>query len=135
MYGSTKHPAQLCGGFGQFFFLLSVLVSLKKKKKKKSLLGLIKRVGVFLALCGVCACALMQVLLLPIGRGFTGQCLDIGAWDLASAIGGRVPEAVVTFEPREEALGAWQEVKGEAMSVNEALYGGAIEGPVRLDGS
>ena len=91
--------------------------------------------GVFLALCGVCACALMQVLLLPIGRGFTGQCLDIGAWDLASAIGGRVPEAVVTFELREEALGAWQEVKGEAMSVNEALYGGAIEGPVRLDGS
>ena len=40
-----------------------------------------------------------------------------------------IPEAVVTFEPREEALGAWQEVKGEAMSVNEALYGGAIEGP------
>ena len=35
LYGSTKHPAQLCGGFGQFFFLLSVLVSLKKKKKKK----------------------------------------------------------------------------------------------------
>ena len=98
----------------------------KKKKKKKSLLGLIKHVGVFLALCGVCACALMQVLLLPIGRGFTGQCLDIGAWDLASAIGGRVPEAVVTFEPREEALGAWQEVKGEAMSVNEALYGGSL---------
>ena len=53
----------------------------------------------------------------------------------ASAIGGRVPEAVVTFEPREEALGAWQEVKGEAMSVNEALYAGAIEGTVRLDGS
>ena len=41
----------------------------------------------------------------------------------------------MTFEPREVALGAWQEVKGEAMSVNEALYGGAIEGPVRLDGS
>ena len=48
---------------------------------------------------------------------------------------GRVPDAVVTFEPVQEALGAWQEVKGEAMSVNEALYGGAIEGPVRLDGS
>ena len=75
----------------------------------------------------------MQVLLLLIGRGFTGQCLDIGAWD--TAIGGRVPDAVVTFEPDQEALGAWQEVKGEAMSVNEALYGGAIEGPVRLDGS
>ena len=114
-----------------FFFCLvfwSPCYTKKKKKKKK----LIKHVGVFLALCGVCACALMQVLLLPIGRGFTGQCLDIGAW---AAIGGRVPEAVVTFEPREEALGAWQEVKGEAMSVNEALYGGAIEGPVRLDGS
>ena len=58
------------------FFLLSVLVALKKKKSQ---LSLIKHVGVFLALCGVCACALMQVLLLPIGRGFTGQCLDIGA--------------------------------------------------------
>ena len=80
-------------------------------------------------------CALMQVLLLPIGHGFTGQCLDIGVGDLAAAIGGRVPDAVVTFEPVQEALGAWQEVKGEAMSVNEALYGGAIEGPVRPDGS
>ena len=79
--------------------------------------------------------ALMQVLLLPIGRGFTGQCLDICAWDLAVAIGGRIPEAVATFEPSEEALRAWQEVKGEAMSVNEALYAGAIEGTVRLDGS
>ena len=86
--------------------------------------------GVFLALCGVCACALMQVLLLPIGRGFTGQCW---AWDLAAAIGGRVPDAVVTFAPGQEASGAWQVVKGEAMSVNEALYAGAIEGTVRLD--
>ena len=77
----------------------------------------------------------MQVLLLLIGRGFMGQCLDIGALDLALAIGGRIPEAVVTFEPREEALGAWQEVKGEAVSVNEALYAGVIEGTVRLEGS
>ena len=113
----------------------SLTINRNDLKKKKALFGLIKHVGVFLALCGVCACALMQVLLLPIGRGFTGQCLDIGAWDLASWIGGRVPEAVVTFEPREEALWAWQEVKGEAMSVNEALYAGAIEGTVRLDGS
>ena len=77
----------------------------------------------------------MQVLLLLIGCSFTDQCLDIGAWDLAAAIGGHVPDAVVTFEPCEEALGAWQEVKGEAMSVNEALYAGVIEGTVRLDGS
>ena len=41
----------------------------------------------------------------------------------------------MTFEPGEETLGAWQEVKGEAMSVNEAVYAGAIEGTVRLDGS
>ena len=54
---------------------------------------------------------------------------------MAAAIGGRVPDAVVTFEPREEALGAWKEVKSEAMSVNEALYAGVIEGTVRLDGS
>ena len=89
----------------------------------------------FQALCAVCACALMQVLLLSIGRGFTGQCLDIGALDSVAAIGGRVLDVVVTFEPREEDLGAWHDVKGEAMSVNEALYAGAIEGTVRLDGS
>ena len=52
--------------------------------------------GVFLALCGVCACALMQVLLLPIGRGFTGQCLDIGAGDSAAAIGAVVWPVRVT---------------------------------------
>ena len=45
-------------------------------------------------LCAVCACALIQVLLLPIGYGFTSQCFDIGAQDLAAAIGGRVPDAV-----------------------------------------
>ena len=61
-----------------------------------------------------------------------GPVLGYRRLSLASAIGGRVPEAVVTFE---EALGAWQEVKGEAMSVNEALYAGAIEGTVWLDGS
>ena len=41
----------------------------------------------------------------------------------------------MTFEPGEEDLGAWQEVKGEAMSVNEALYTGVIEGTIRLDES
>ena len=50
----------------------------------------------------VCTCALIQVLLLPIGRSFMGQCLDIGAYDLAAAIGGCVPDAIVTFEPRED---------------------------------
>ena len=58
-------------------------------------------------------------LLLPIGRGLKGQCFDIGACDLAAAIDGRVADAVVTFKPGQEALEAWQEVKGEA------LYAGA----------
>ena len=49
-------------------------------------------------------------------------------------MGGRVPDAVVTFESGQEDLGAWQAVKGEAMSVNEALYTGAIEVTMRLDG-
>ena len=57
--------------------------------------------------CVECVRVLMQVLLLPIGRGLTGQCLDIGAWDLAVAIGVLVTDAVVTFEPGHEALGAW----------------------------
>ena len=71
--------------------------------------------GVFLALCGVC-----------VNAGFVasdwawldGPVFGHRAWDLAMAIGGRVPDAVVTFEPGQEALGAWQEVKGEAMSVS-----------------
>ena len=90
--------------------------------------------GVFLALCGVCAFALMQVLLLLIGRGFTGQCLDIG---LGLGRGDRwvCPGCGGDLWTRPGGLGAWQEVKGEAMSVNEALYVGVIEGTVRLDGS
>ena len=91
--------------------------------------------GVFLALCGVCACALMQVFIASDWAWLHRPVLGHRGRGLAAAIGGRVPDAVVTFEPVQEALGAWQEVKGEAMSVNEALYGGAIEGPVRLDGS
>ena len=50
--------------------------------------------GSLQALCAVCACALMQVLLLPSGRGFTSHCLDIGAQDRAVAIGGHVLDAV-----------------------------------------
>ena len=33
----------------------------------------------------------------------------------------------MTFEPWQVRVGAWQEVKGEAMPVNEALYVGVIE--------
>ena len=31
-------------------------------------------------------------------------------------------------------MGAWQEVKGEAMAINEALYAGVIERTVGPDG-
>ena len=64
-------------------------VTINRNNLKKRL---IKHVGVFQTLCTVCVCALMQVLLLPIGCGFTSQCLDIGAQDQAAAIGGRVAD-------------------------------------------
>ena len=41
----------------------------------------------------------------------------------------------MTFESRQVAMGAWQEVKGEAMPVDEALYAGVIERTVRPDRS
>ena len=90
--------------------------------------------GVFLALCGVCACALMQVLLLPIGRGFTGQCLNIGAWDLASAIGGRVPETVMTFEPARRLWGRGRRSKVRSCQLMRHCMPVRLRG-VRLDGS
>ena len=68
----------------------------------------------------MCACALMLVFIASDWAWLHGPVLAPRTWP-AAAIGGRVPDAVVTFEPRREALGAWQEVKGEAMSVNEAL--------------
>ena len=41
----------------------------------------------------------------------------------------------MTFELWQVRVGAWQEVKGEAMPVNEALYTGVIERTVWPDGS
>ena len=38
------------------------------------------------------------------------------------------------FEPCKVAVGAWREVKGEAMSVNAALYAGVIKRTVRSNG-
>ena len=45
------------------------------------------------------------------------------------------PELGVTFAPRQGPLGAWHGVKGEAMSVNEAPYAGAIVRSVRPEGT
>ena len=70
LYGSTNASSSTVWWFSDHFFCLVC-----GPLEKKSLLGLIKHVGVFLALCGVCACALMQVLLLPIGHGFHGPVL------------------------------------------------------------
>ena len=48
----------------------------------------------------------------------------LGDWGLGLGRGDRCvyPGCGVTFEPCQVALGAWQEVKGEAMSVNEAPW-------------
>ena len=62
--------------------------------------------GVFQALCAVC----INVGFCCFRLGVASWARDIGAYDLAAAI------AVGTFEPRQEALGAWQGVRGEAMS-------------------
>ena len=51
------------------------------------------------------------------------------------ASGWACPGFGVTFEPWQVLVGAWQEVKGEAMPVNEALYVGVIERTVWPDGS
>ena len=45
------------------------------------------------------------------------------------------PEFGATFAPRQVPVGAWHEVKGEAMAVNEAPYAGAVEMPVRPEGA
>ena len=88
--------------------------------------------GTVYSVC-VRACALMQVLLLPVGRGFMSQCLD----NARPGLGDRwvCPGFGMTFEPRQARVGWWQEVKGEAMPVNEALYAGMIERTIWPDGS
>ena len=47
----------------------------------------------------------------------------LGHWGIATGRGDgwACPGCAVTFEPHQVVLGAWLEVKGEAMSVNEAL--------------
>ena len=58
----------------------------------------------------------------------------LGHWGSGPGRGDRwaCPRFGVTFEPRQVDVGAWQEVKGEAMPVNEALYAGVTAQP---DGS
>ena len=53
----------------------------------------------------------------------------LGHWGARLGPGDRwaCPGVGVMFEPRQMHVGAWQEVKGEAMPVNEALYVGVIE--------
>ena len=100
---------------------------------EKGYLGLIKHVDVFQALCA-CVC---------VNAGFIAS---NWAWLHEPMLGYRgtgpgrgkrwaCPRCGVTFEPRQVALEAWQEVKGEAMSVNEALYAGVIEETIWLDRS
>ena len=55
--------------------------------------------GVSTAHCAVCMCALMQVLLLPVGRGFTGPCLTCGAHDGYVAMGGACLPFELALDP------------------------------------
>ena len=64
-------------------------------------------------------CALMYVLLLP---GLVGPCFTYGTHKRDD------PLCCVTFELRQVPQGALQEVKREAMAVNEAAYSGVIVG-------
>jgi hypothetical protein len=82
-------------------------------------------VDVSQAVCAASLCALMQVLLPPVGRGITNPCFGDGWACLRFG---------VTFEHRQVLPWAWQVVKGEGMSVNEAVYTGVIESTVGLDG-
>ena len=66
---------------------------------------------------GMCAVLCMQVRLLLVGCGIDGPCFSCGAH--MSRRGGRIP-CSVTFDPLAVAC---QEVKGEAMAVNEASVG------------
>ena len=77
----------------QFFFCL-VCSPLEKKKLIRPNLACGCVPGTVYSVCMCSWCALMQVLLLPVGRGFMGQCLDIGAHDQDLVIGGRVPDSV-----------------------------------------
>ena len=59
--------------------------------KKKSQLRLILLVSMSQVQCAACVCALMQVLLLPVGRGIAGPCFTCGAHNWDVMIGGPVP--------------------------------------------
>ena len=64
----------------------------------------------------VCVRALMQVLLLPVGRGICGPMLYL--WDLQQGHDDRwvcLPSGV-TSDPCQVPWWGWQEVKGEAMA-------------------
>ena len=76
-------------------------------------------------MCSVCVCALIQV-----GRGIAGPCLACILWvrDPQPGCDDRraCPPSGVTPDPCRVPWWAWQEVKGEAMAVNEVDYTSVI---------
>ena len=85
-------------------------LALKKKQFKLSLWACPKPVS-----CVQCECVYFNA------SGYSGPALDF--WDTQRICGNRwsFPPSGVIFDPHEvHASGVWQEVKGEAMAVNEA---------------
>ena len=99
-----------------FLYNFFCLVCWKKKKLIRRNLAYGRVSG---TACSVCMC---------INAGFIASDLVwlhepmLGHWDVGLGRGNRwvCPRFSVTFEPRQVAVGTWQEVKGEAMPVNEA---------------
>ena len=82
--------------------------------------------GVSQVMRAVCVHALMQVLLVPVGRGICGPMLHLWGPQPWRDDKWACPPSGVTSDPCQVPWWAWQEVKGEAMAVNEADYTSVI---------
>ena len=82
------------------------------------------------------ACALMHAGFIASSWAWLNGAM-LGHWGARLGPGNRraCPRFCVTFEPCQVRVGAWQEVKSEAMPVSEALYASEIERTVWPDGS
>ena len=89
--------------------------------------------GMFQALCSVCMC--FNADFIASDWVWFHEAM-LGHWDIGPGRGDRwvCPRCGLTFVPGQVPLGVWQ-VKGEAMSVNEALLAGVIKGTIWPDGS
>ena len=129
MYLTLGNTLGLCGAIRTTFFLLSVWSPRKKKKKPKGLKLACGRAQS--PVCIVCVC--IDAGFIALGWAWPHEPI-LCHWGEQRGRGDRwtCPEFGATFAPRQVPLGAWHEVKGEAMSVNEAPYAGAVERGVTM---